>query len=135
MGCKTVGRFVYDSATPQAVAAGGNLVFSDATTSNDCTASAGGGVVRIQRPGLYNVFFNATIEATAAGAVAVQMRHNGAAVPGASAAATLAAAGDLASLAFATPVTVRCCANDTVAFAVDVATSATVAVCVVEKVA
>lgn len=64
MGCKTVGRFVYDSATPQAVAAGGNLVFANATTSNDCTASAGGGVVRIQRPGLYNVFFNATIEAT-----------------------------------------------------------------------
>lgn len=58
-----------------------------------------------------------------------------AAVPGASAAVTLAAAGDLANVAFSTPVTVRCCANDTVAFAVDAATSATVAVCVVEKVA
>lgn len=135
MGCKTVGRFVYDSSTAQAVAAGGNLAFANATTSNNCLVNAGQGVIRIERPGLYNVLFNATLQATAAGAVNVSLQHNGAAVAGASAGVTLAAADDLGSVAFATPITVRCCANDTLAFVVDAATSATVATAVVEKVA
>ena len=35
MGYKTVGRFVYDSATAQIVAEGGNVVFDNATISNN----------------------------------------------------------------------------------------------------
>lgn len=61
MGYKTVGRFVYDSATAQIVAEGGNVVFDNATISNNCALSSpGAGIVRIKKPGLYNVFFNAT---------------------------------------------------------------------------
>lgn len=135
MGYKTTGRFVYDSTTAQAVAAGGNIVFSTATTSNNCLVNAGQGVIRIERPGLYNVFFNATLQATAAGAVNVGLQHNGAVVAGASSGVSLAAAGDFGSVAFATPVTVRCCMNDTLAFVSDAASSYTVACAVVEKVA
>lgn len=135
MGMRTIGRFVYDSATAQAVAAGGSLVFDSATTSNGCLVDAGRGVIRVERPGLYNVFFNATLQATAAGAVNVGLQHNGAAVAGAAAGVTLAAADDLGSVAFATPVTVRCCANDTLAFVADASTSATVVSAIVEKIA
>lgn len=131
---KTLGRFAYDSAAPQAVAAGANVLLPE-STARGCISGAGNGEVRISRSGTYMVSFNATFEATAAGAVGVAMRHNGATVPGAAASATLAAAGDLASVAFASPVTVRCRESDTVSFAVDAATAVTVAACVVERVA
>lgn len=135
MGCKTIGRFVYDSATAQGIAEGGNVTYADSTTSNGCVQGAGQGVVRVLRPGLYNVFFNATVEATAAGDVALQLYHDGTPVPGASGAVTLAAAGDLASVSFATPVTVRCCADDALFVRADADASVTVALLVVEKVA
>lgn len=135
MGCKTVGRFVYDSAEAQAVAEGGSLVYASATASDGCVGDAGRGVVSVRRPGLYNVFFNAVLEATAAGPVGLRLRRNGAAVPGATGAVTLGAAGDLATVAFSTPVTVRCRAGDALDVVADAATSATVAALVVEKVA
>lgn len=135
MGCKTIGRFVYDSASAQAIAEGGNVTYADSTTSNGCVQGAGQGVARVLRPGLYNVFFNATLEATAAGDVGLQLYHDGTPVPGASGAVTLGAAGDLASVSFATPVTVRCCADDALFVRADAETSATVALLIVEKVA
>lgn len=135
MGCKTIGRFVYDSATAQAIAEGGNVTYANGTTSNDCVQSAGQGVVRVMRPGLYNVFFNATLAATAEGDVGLQLYHDGTPVPGASGAVTLGAEGDLASVSFATPVTVRCCADDALSVRADAETSVTVALLVVEKVA
>lgn len=113
MGYKTVGRFVYDSATAQIVAEGGNVVFDNATISNNCALSSpGAGVIRIKKPGLYNVFFNATPVATAAGAVEFAMRHNGAVVPGANGSVQLAAVGDVGNVAFMSPVTVECGAGD-----------------------
>lgn len=135
MGCKTLGRFVYDSGTAQAISAGGNIRYVNSTTSNDCVQSAGQGVVRVQKQGLYNVFVNVTFEATASGAVSAQLVHNGVVVPGASGAITLGAVGDTASVSFSTPVTVKCCANDTLNVVVDADTSVTVASLVVEKVA
>lgn len=86
-------------------------------------------------PGLYNVFFNATPVATAAGAVEFAMRHNGAVVPGANGSVQLAAVGDVGNVAFMSPVTVECGAGDTLAFFVDAATSVTTAAAIVEKVA
>lgn len=135
MGYKTVGRFVYNSATAQAVAEGGNITYANNTTTNNCVQSAGQGIVRIEKAGLYNVFFNCAFEATAAGAVTAQLMHNGVAVPGAAGAVTLGAVGDLASVSFATPVTVKCCANDALNVVVNADTSVTIAALVVEKVA
>lgn len=135
MGIRTIGRFVYDSATAQAVAAGGNIAFANATIAGGCLSDAGQGVIRIERPGIYNVAFNATLIATSAGAVNVRAYHNGTAIAGAASGETLAAVGDAGAVAFSTPVTVRCCANDAITFAVDAATSCTVATAVVEKVA
>lgn len=135
MGCKTVGRFVYDSAEAQAVAEGGSLAYTSATASNNCVRDAGRGVVSVQKPGIYNVSVNAVLEAVAAGPVGLRLRHNGVAVPGAAGAVTLGAAGDLATVAFSTPVTVRCCAGDVLDVVADAATSATVAAMVVERAA
>lgn len=95
----------------------------------------GAGVIRIKKPGLYNVFFNATPAATAAGAVEFAMRHNGAVVPGANGSVQLAAVGDAGNVAFMSPVTVECGAGDTLAFFADAATSVTTAAAIVEKVA
>ena len=136
MGYKTVGRFVYDSSTAQIVAEGGNVVFDNATISNNCALSSpGAGVIRIKKPGLYNVFFNATTVATAVGAVEFAMRHNGAVVPGANGSVQLAAVGNVGNVAFMSPVTVECGAGDTLAFFADAATSVTTAAAIVEKVA
>lgn len=135
MGCKTVGRFVYDSAEAQAVSEGGSLAYTSATASNGCVGDAGRGVVSVRRPGLYNVSVNVVLEATAAGPVGLRLRRNGAAVPGAAGAVTLGVAGDLATVSFSTPVAVRCCAGDTLEVVADAATSATVAAMVVERAA
>lgn len=135
MGCKTVGRFVYDSAEAQAVSEGGSLAYTSATASNGCVGDAGRGVVSVRRPGLYNVSVNVVLEATAAGPVGLRLRRNGVAVPGATGAVTLGAVGDLATVSFSTPVTVRCCAGDVLDVVADAATSATVAAMVVEKAA
>lgn len=134
MGTKTTGRFVYASATPQAVAAGGSPVFANATVSNGCLENAGNGVIKINRPGLYRVAANFTMVGTAAGAVNVQLLHNGTPVPGAQGAATLAANG-YGSVSYETLVTVRCCGGDSLQFEVDAATSMTVAAAIVEKAA
>lgn len=131
---KSMGRFAYDSATAQQVAAGGNIAYRSATVEGGCIADAGGGVIRIKRPGIYRVAVNATLEATAAGAVGLRLKHNGENVVGAFGAATLAAMGDLADVSFQTLVTVGCCANDALAVVADAATSVTVAAVVVEKV-
>lgn len=115
--------------------AGGNIAFSNATIAGGCLADVGQGVIRIERPGIYNVAFNATLQATAAGAVNIRAYHNGTPIAGAAGGVTLAAVGDAGSVAFATPVTVKCCADDALTFAVDAATAYTVATAVVEKVA
>lgn len=36
MGVKTIGRFVYDSSTPAAVSANGNVTLPTSTVSNNC---------------------------------------------------------------------------------------------------
>lgn len=109
-------------------------MFDNSTVTHACDmGNQGAGVIRIKRPGTYNVHFNVTPVATAAGAVEFAMRHNGSVVPGASGAVQLAAVGDVGNVCFMSPVTVECCANDTVAFFADAATSVTSAAAVVER--
>lgn len=106
MSCNTpILRGVFDSTTLQAVAAQANIQFAEFTSNSQCNSGTGG-VITLRNPGTYIVHFNATISATAAGAQEVQLVRNGSLVPGAHAIETAAAAGDLASVAFATPITV-----------------------------
>lgn len=104
MACKTIGRFVYDSATPQAVAAGGNVPLT-ASTVDGCV-SCDGEVVTISRAGTYSVSVNLSYAPEAAGVCAAQLYRNGNAVPGAHALGNAASAGELVPQSFSTVVTV-----------------------------
>ena len=104
MGLKTMGRFVYDSATASAVDAGGNLPFPSATTAG--CLSCDGETVTISQAGVYLVDVNATLAATEAGTVETQLYRNGNAVPGAHAYSTAAAEGDFEAQALSTVLSV-----------------------------
>lgn len=106
MACNTpVFRAVFDSTTLQAVEANGLINFTEFTSNAKCNTGSGA-TITLRNPGTYIVHFNATVSATAAGAQEIQMLRNGSPVAGAHAIETAAAVGDLASMAFATPITV-----------------------------
>lgn len=128
---KTIGRFVYDSATAQSVAAGGNLPLTASTAT--CGLSCDGETVTISRAGEYLVAVDATLAATAAGTVETQLYRNGNAVPGAHAYSTAAAAGDYAAQAYATVVSVPACGQATVNVKAATATGVVVANLVVVR--
>lgn len=94
MGCKTVGRFVFDSPTTVAVNANGNVPVPNSTVTNDCIECDGTNIT-INRCGLYLVLVNLTHAATAAGSVETQLFRNGMAIPGAHAIDITAAAGNV----------------------------------------
>lgn len=128
MSCKTpILRAVFDNPTVQTVDAGGVIQLPDVTTNECCSAPVNGGLVTIRKNGTYEIHFNCTLVATAAGPVEVQMYRNGAAVPGAHALGTAAAIGDNVSLAFTALVSVDCCCSTTFDFRCIDATSVRVA--------
>lgn len=104
MGVKTVGRFVYDSSTPAAVPANGNVPLPTSTASNNCV-SCDGSNITVNRCGVYGILANFTYTATVAGVQETQMFRNGNAVPGAHALDTVATVGDNVSRAFHAIVT------------------------------
>lgn len=105
MGLKTIGRFVYDSATAQAVDAGGNLPLTTATAT--CNLTSDGESVTINQGGVFLLLASATLVSTAADTTAeVQLYRNGSAAPGAHAYGTAAEEGDYMPLSFATVVSV-----------------------------
>lgn len=107
MSCNTpIFRAVFDSATLQNVAANGIINLPEVTTTSANCVNASGGVVTIRKPGTYMVHVNVTVSAAAAGAQEIQLLRNGTPVAGAHALETAAAAADLASMAFAVPITV-----------------------------
>ena len=57
MGVKTIGRFVYDSSTPAAVSANGNVPLPTSTVSNNCI-SCDGSNITINRCGVYEILAN-----------------------------------------------------------------------------
>ena len=135
MGCKTIGRFVYDNATASAVAANGNLPLPTSTVSTNCI-SCDGSNITINRSGVYEVLANFTFTATVAGAQETQMYRNGNAVPGAHALDTVAAVGNNVSQAFHAIVTVpKNAPTATLNFKSANATSVRVANVIVVKVA
>lgn len=125
MGLKTIGRFVYDSATAQDVAAGGNLPLTTETAT--CGLACDGETVTISQAGSYLVAVDTTLAATAAGTVETQLYRNGNAVPGAHAYDTAEAEGDYVSQSYATVVTVPRCGQTTVNVKAVDATSVVVA--------
>ena len=127
MGCKTIGRFTFDSATVADLAEDGLIEFTNKTSSNDCV-SCDGTNISLRAPGVYLVLFNATFVATAAGAIESQGYRNGSAMPGMHAISTAAAVGDNVSQAYAQPVTVgRNTGEVTLNFRVPQATSERIA--------
>ena len=133
MGLKTIGRFVYDSATTEAVDAGGNLPLTTATAT--CNLTCDGETVTIDQCGVFLVLADATLVATEAGTIELQLYRNGNAVPGAHAYGTAAAEGDYVSQSLATVVSVPKCGQATVNVKATEATSVTVAELIVMKVA
>lgn len=105
MGCK-IARFIYDSDTAQAVAAGQNILFSNVVSKTRSIQGNGSGGIQLKTPWTYRVISSFTIDATAAGAVSVQMSKNNVAATGGRAGATMAAAGDIATLSIVDYVTV-----------------------------
>ena len=105
MGCKTIARFTYDSATVEDAPANLPIPLPNETISTKCISSDGA-TISIRRPGAYLVLANFTFVATAAGAIESQMFRNGNAVLGMHAISTAAAAGDNVSQAYAQPITV-----------------------------
>lgn len=130
---KALGRFSFDDATVQTVAANGTIQLPLATSASKCI-EANGGNITIREAGTYLVTANATTAAAAAGTEEVQLFRDGNAVPGAHAIETAAAAGDLASMAFSTLVTVDRCGKAILALRSIPATTVRIANLVVEKV-
>lgn len=134
MSCKTpILRAVFDSPTVQAVDADGIIQFPDVTTNQCCGSPVTGGVIALNQCGDYEVHFNASVVATAAGQIEVQMFKNGTPVPGAHAFGTAAAVGDNVSLSFTGLVSVDCCEKD-ITFRPTTATSIRVANVTLEEV-
>lgn len=135
MGVKTIGRFVYDSSTPAAVPANGNVPLPTATVSNNCI-SCDGSNITINHCGVYEILANFTYTATAVGVQETQMFRNGNAVPGTHALDTVAAVGNDVSQAFHAIVTVpKNAPTATLNFKSANATSVLVANVIVVKVA
>ena len=105
MGCK-MARFAYDSDTAQAVAAGSNILFGNVVSKTRSIQGNGSGGILLKSPGTYRIVSSFTLDATAAGTVNVQLSKNGVPAVGGRAGATLAAAGDLATLSIVDYVTV-----------------------------
>lgn len=97
MGCK-IARFAYGSDTAQAVAAGQSILFSNVVGKTRSIQGNGSGGIQLKTPGTYRAISSFTIDATAAGAVSVQMSKSNVAATGGRAGAAMAAAGDIATL-------------------------------------
>lgn len=134
MACKTpIFRAIFDSPTVQAVDADGIINLPEVTSNSKC-ATATGGTITLRNPGTYEVHFNVTAVATAAGPVEIQMFRNGTAVPGAHTIGTAAAVGDNVSLSFTALATIECCGSESLSFHAVTATSIRVANATLEQV-
>lgn len=105
MGCRTLGRFVFDSPTVAAVNANSNIPVTNATVTTNCLESDGFNIT-INKCGTYLVCINLTHSADVAGIIETQLFRNGMAIPGAHALDTVADAGNNLSQAFSALITV-----------------------------
>ena len=130
-----IAEFTNDTA--QTLTADSNILFSNASYSSNLYKYNSDGTISILIPGVYQIASSCTLLATAEGAVSVSMKQNSATASGATATATLGAAGDYANIAIINvakiiPSSGSAYAN--ISFAVSAATSVTNAACIIQKV-
>ena len=96
----------------QPVTVGGNFDLGSVIRKFGCSADlSGANTVNLNDVGYYDVNVSVTAAPTVAGDVTVTLLNNGAAVPGATATATVTVAGDSVNLSFESVIRVFCCAN------------------------
>ena len=95
----------------RAVAVGGAINLGGIVRRFGCALDLNGGTINLTEQGYYDVDISITAEPTAAGTVTATLYNGGIAVPGATASATAAAAGDPVNLSIDAMVRVPCCGN------------------------
>ena len=95
----------------QAVAVGEAINLGGIVRRFGCAVDLNGGTINLTEQGYYDVDISITAEPTAAGSITATLYNGGIAVPGATASATAAAAGDPVNLSIDAMVRVPCCGN------------------------
>lgn len=109
--------------TPVSVAPGATLVYQGHNVrSRSCRCNNGGwlfapdnsGQFMISRPGVYKIEFSAQVTAATAGPVTMELRSNGAAIPGTKMGETISAANGTAQIATSALIFIPCNTSVTV---------------------
>lgn len=112
MSCKSL---IYTAMqTPTAVAVGGIIPLGTIVRRYGCNCNLNGNGIAINGQGYYDVDVSVEAVPDAAGTVTVQLLKDGVAVPGATAAATVAAVANTVTLAFPATVRLGCCSTGSV---------------------
>ena len=112
MSCKSL---IYTAMqTPTAVAVNGIIPLGTIVRRYGCNCNLNGNGISINGSGYYDADVSVTAAPTAAGTVTVQLLKDGVAIPGATASATVATAGDSVTLAFPASVRLGCCSTGSV---------------------
>lgn len=109
------------NTTPTAIAAGGALPLGAIIRRYGCALDLNGNGINISSPGYYKANASVTFSPTAAGPVTVSMLADGVEIPGATATATAAAAGDAVALPIAAMLRRFCQGTAALTLVVDVA--------------
>ena len=109
MSCKSL---IYTAMqTPTAVAVNGIIPLGTIVRRYGCNCNLNGNGIAINGQGYYDVDVSVEAVPDAAGTVTVQLLEDGVAVPGATAAATVAAVANTVTLAFPATVRLGCCST------------------------
>lgn len=112
MSCKSL---IYTAMqTPTAVAVNGIIPLGTIVRRYGCNCNLNGNGIAINGQGYYDVDVSVEAVPDAAGTVTVQLLKDGVAVPGATAAATVAAVSNTVTLAFPATVRLGCCSTGSV---------------------
>ena len=112
MSCKSL---IYIAMqTPTAVAVNGIIPLGTIVRRYGCNCNLNGNGIAINGQGYYDVDVSVEAVPDAAGTVTVQLLKDGVAVPGATAAATVAAVANTVTLAFPATVRLGCCSTGSV---------------------
>ena len=112
MSCKSL---IYTAMqTPTAVAVNGVIPLGTIVRRYGCNCNLNGHGIAINGQGYYDVDVSVEAVPDAAGTVTIQLLKDGVAVPGATAAATVAAVANTVTLAFPATVRLGCCSTGSV---------------------
>lgn len=112
MSCKSL---IYTAMlSPTAVAVNGIIPLGTIVRRYGCNCNLNGNGIAINGQGYYDVDVSVEAVPDAAGTVTVQLLKDGVAVPGATAAATVAAVANTVTLAFPATVRLGCCSTGSV---------------------